>query len=112
MSTYIGKRKRNGKPKPTSLDQGVEIIFSEPLLETPSGISPGGAVFLHQFVKRYDLEKGTLVLRDDYDVFQNLTDKNRLLFRGAAPDAVEFHVAGNIVRSIRDMASNRVVFQR
>ncbi|MBI2038660.1 MAG: hypothetical protein HYT22_00025 [Candidatus Niyogibacteria bacterium] len=95
---------------PASQYQGLEITFSVPLHKTQSGVSPGGAVFFHQFLKRYDLEGNTIVLREDFDVFQSLTREQFLLFRGAAPDAVEFWVGKGIVRQIKDIGSGKIVF--
>lgn len=96
---------------PASRHQGLEITFAVPLFETLSGVSPGGAIFFREFIKQHDSIKNSIVLREDYDVFQNLTDQH-LLFKGAAPDAVEFHIRSDLVHQIKDIGSDKIVFPK
>ncbi|MBI1957443.1 MAG: hypothetical protein HYS44_03245 [Candidatus Niyogibacteria bacterium] len=90
---------------------GLEITFAVPVYETLSGVSPGGVIFFHQFIQHHDRIANTIILRQDYDVFESLTD-HHFLFRGAAPDAVEFHVRSDLIRKIKVLGKDTVVFPK
>jgi hypothetical protein len=91
--------------------RGLEITFTESLHRTPSGVSPGGAIFPFEVVQTFDLQKGTVVLRPDYHALVQLGD-DLVIFQSEAPHTMKMYVSSSIIASIKDLSKNKVLYPK
>ena len=90
--------------------RGLEVTFHKPLCKTQSGVSPsGGAVFHFEYMQEYDLKNSSLVLRPDYEALISLRDEV-VVFQSDAPNTPRMFVQKSLVASIRDLASNKILY--
>lgn len=86
---------------------GLKIVFTVGLHKTPSGISPGGAVFISDILQNHG--KKWLVLRNDFEASKVL-GKNLLLFESPAPDTSRIFVCTDLIDSVKDLKSGKLLF--
>lgn len=94
--------------------KGLEVVFNEPLRKVNysglnfGGLSPGGVIFPLECLEGFDVDKGIVILADDYGVWQNL-DSGRFMFKGDGLRPT-FFISKNRVVSIRILPSGRFLY--
>lgn len=84
----------------------LKVVFTGPLHRTQSGLSPDGAVFPFECLKSYDLEKGELVLRSDFEVWIDCASKEYFLFEPQAPGTARIYVHKKLIKEIWNLKNN------
>lgn len=85
----------------------LKIVFKSRLHLTPSGVSPDGAVFPFECLKSYDLEKGEIVLRDDFEVWIECgKDNDVFMFESPASGTTKIFVHKSLIKEIWNLENN------
>ncbi len=91
--------------------KGLEVIFIRHLHKNLNGLSPGGAIFPFECLAGYDMKNGKIVLTEDYEVWKNL-NSNTFFFRSADKNRPMMFVHKRMLVSIRDLSSDKVLYQK